>query len=214
MVTLGVALMQIRKQFASIVFNRMEDIFQQLYNYFNNGVGITSVKFDMIRGYFEAISLKKNQFLLRKGETCRYMYFVNAGCIRFYTINLEGDELTRYFAFEDKFGTALTSFINQKPSMEFMQSVTKSVVLQIKRQDFYHLVDSIPEVTSVYRNMLEQAYIMSQQRIYGFQGYSVLERLKWLMAHHPKILSKLSNKVIASYLGITQYTLSRLKSEL
>jgi CRP-like cAMP-binding protein len=142
------------------------------------------------------------------------MYFVNTGCIRFYTTNPEGDEMTRYFAFEDKFGTALTSFINQKPSMEFMQSVMRSEVLKIKRQDFYHLVDRIPEVSSVYRNMLEQAYIMSQQRIYGFQGYSALERLKWLMAHHPKILTKLSNKVIASYLGVTQYTLSRLKSEL
>jgi CRP-like cAMP-binding protein len=189
-------------------------MFDQLYNYFKNGVGISLEQFDTVRGYFELSLFKKNQFLLRAGETCKHMYFVNTGCIRFYTTNPEGDEMTRYFAFEDKFGTALTSFINQKPSMEFMQSVMRSEVLKIKRQDFYHLVDRIPEVSSVYRNMLEQAYIMSQQRIYGFQGYSALERLKWLMAHHPKILTKLSNKVIASYLGVTQYTLSRLKSEL
>lgn len=189
-------------------------MFDSLYNYFKNGVGITPEQFDNIRGYFEQSILNRNQFLLRAGETCRHMYFVNAGCIRFFTINKEGHEMTRYFAFENKFGTALTSFINQKPSIEFMQSVIRSEVLKIKRQDFYHLVDSMPEVSSVYQNMLEQAYIMSQQRIYGFQGYSALERLKWLMAHHPKILSKLSSKVIASYLGVTQYTLSRLKSEL
>jgi CRP-like cAMP-binding protein len=190
------------------------DMFDRLYNYFKNGVGISPKQFDTIRGYFEPTILKKNQYLLHEGETCKHMYFVNTGCIRFYTTNPEGIEMTRYFAFEDKFGTALTSFIDQKPSMEFMQSVIRSEVLKIKRQDFYHLVDKMPEVSSVYRNMLEQAYIMSQQRIYGFQGYSALERLKWLMAHHPKILSKLSNKVIASYLGVTQYTLSRLKSEL
>lgn len=189
-------------------------MFDQLYNYIKNGVGITPEQFDNIRGYFEQSILNKNQFLLRAGETSRHMYFVNTGCIRFYTTNQEGHEMTRYFAFENKFGTALTSFINQKPSIEFMQSVIRSEVLKIKRQDFYHLVDSMPEVSSVYRNILEQAYIMSQQRIYGFQGYSALERLKWLMAHHPKILSKLSSKVIASYLGVTQYTLSRLKSEL
>ena len=189
-------------------------MFDQLYSYLKNGVGISPEQFDTISGYFEQCSLKKGQFLLRVGETCRHMYFVNTGCIRFYTTNQEGHEMTRYFAFENKFGTALTSFINEKPSMEFMQSATSSEVLKIKRKDFYQLVDEMPEVSSVYRNMLEQAYIMSQQRIYGFQGYSALERLKWLMAHHPKILSKLSSKVIASYLGVTQYTLSRLKSEL
>ena len=66
----------------------------------------------------------------------------------------------------------------------------------------------------MYRHILEMAYIMSQERIYGFQGQSALERLKWLMDHEPKILSKLSNKVIASFLGVTPYTLSRLKSEI
>jgi len=189
-------------------------MYDQLYNYLKNGVGISSEQFDNLSGYFEQSLLKKGQFLLRVGETCRHMYFINTGCIRFYATNQEGHEMTRYFAFENKFGTALTSFIDEKPSMEFMQSAIRSEVLIIKRQDFYHLVDEMPEISSVYRNMLEQAYIMSQQRIYGFQGYSALERLKWLMAHHPKILSKLSSKVIASYLGVTQYTLSRLKSEL
>ncbi|MFC3880471.1 Crp/Fnr family transcriptional regulator [Algoriphagus namhaensis] len=189
-------------------------MFEQLHNYLSDGAGITPKQFDSIKRNFEPGILKKNEFLLRAGETCNYMYFVITGCIRFYTTNPEGDEMTRYFAFENKFGTALTSFINQQPSEEFMQTALSTEVLKIKRQDFYTLVNTIPEISSIYRNMLEQAYIMSQQQIYGFQGYSALERLKWLMAHHPKILTKLSSKVIASYLGVTQYTLSRLKSEL
>ena len=189
-------------------------MFEQLHSYLTDGPGISPDQFDRIKTHFEPETLKKNEFLLRAGETCTSMYFVNSGCIRFYTTNPEGNEMTRYFAFENKFGTALTSFINQQPSEEFMQTALSTEVLKIKRQDFYTLVNTMPEISSIYRNMLEQPYIMSQQRIYGFQGYSALERLKWLMAHHPKILSKLSSKVIASYLGVTQYTLSRLKSEL
>jgi CRP-like cAMP-binding protein len=189
-------------------------MYDRLHTYLKNGVGITPEKFITICKYFELVSFKKNEFVLRSGETSRHMYFVNTGCIRFYSINQEGDEMTRYFAFEGKFGTALTSLINQEPSVEFMQSVLETEVLKIRRKDFYFLVDTMPEVSAVYQNMLEQAYIMSQQRIYGFQGYPALDRLKWLLAHHPTILSKLSNKVVASYLGITQYTLSRLKSEL
>ncbi len=189
-------------------------MFDKLYTYFKNGVDISNDRFDLIKGHFKIRTLKRNEFLLRAGETCKYNYFVNSGCIRFYTTNKEGNEMTRYFAFEEKFGTALTSLIQQQPSIEFMQSIMDSEVLMITRKDFYHLVQTMPEVSSVYQNMLEQAYIMSQERIYGFQGHSALERLEWLMTQQPKILSKLSNKVIASYLGVTPFTLSRLKTEL
>ncbi len=189
-------------------------MFDQLFHYLNNGHGLSPDQFEVVREFFTLRRLKRKDFLLRQGKICRHMYFVNSGCLRLFTTNTEGQEMTRYFAFEDKFGTALTSFINQEPSFEFMQSVTESEVLEIRQEDYYRLVDEIPEFSSSYRNMLEQAYMTSQQRIYGFQGYSALERLKWLMANHPKILSKLSSRVIASYLGVTQYTLSRLKSEL
>ncbi|MES2486135.1 MAG: Crp/Fnr family transcriptional regulator, partial [Bacteroidota bacterium] len=66
----------------------------------------------------------------------------------------------------------------------------------------------------IYRDILEMAYITSQKRIYGLQGGSALERLKWLMQYQPMVLSRLSNKVVASYLGITPYTLSRLKTDI
>ena len=189
-------------------------MYEQLHEYFVEKTGISENQFEKIKGYFQLKTLKRNEYLLQVGETCRHNYFVNSGCIRFFTVNEEGQELTRYFSFKNKFATAFTSFISQKPAIENMQSILKSEVLVIARKDFYYLVDTVPEVNQVYRYALEMAYIMSQERIYGFQGQSALERLKWLMHHQPKILSKLPNKVIASYLGVTQFTLSRLKSEL
>lgn len=91
-------------------------MFAQLYDYLRKSAGLTREQFDLIKINFEASILKKNEYLLRAGETCKYMYFVNSGCIRFYTTNPKGHEMTRYFGFENKFGTALTSFINQQPS--------------------------------------------------------------------------------------------------
>ena len=189
-------------------------MYEQLHDYFVEKTAISEKQFDNIKGHFKLKTLRRNDYLLQAGETCKHNYFVNSGCIRFFTINEEGQELTRYFSFENKFATAFTSFISQKPAIENMQSILKSEVLVIVRKDFYHLVDTVPEVNRVYRYALEMAYIMSQERIYGFQGQSALERLKWLMDHQPKILSKLSSKVIASFLGVTPYTLSRLKSEI
>lgn len=185
-----------------------------LYQYFKEKTDIEKNHFDEIIKHFQPKTIKRNEFLLRSGEICKYNYFVNKGCLRFFTTNEDGHELTRYFAFESKFGTALSSFIEQKPSYEFIQSVVRSEVLRIPRTDFYHLVETIPEVNVIYRDILEMAYITSQERIYGFQGHSALERLRWLMSYQPKILSKLPNKIIASYLGVTPYTLSRLKAEL
>ncbi len=189
-------------------------MYELLYQYFKIKTGIDEKTFTSFSPYFKLKKVKKHAFLLMEGDVCRFNFFVNKGCIRFYTTNQEAQESTRYFAFEGKFGTALTSLIEQTPSFESIQAVEKSELLIISRHDFYHLVNTVPAVNLVYRDILEMAYITSQKRIYDLQGQSALERLKWLLAYQPNILNRLSSKVIASYLGVTPYTLSRLKSEL
>ena len=189
-------------------------MYELLFKYFNDRVGIDRKDFDNFSHHFKPLKVKRNEFLLQLGKTCKHNYFVTAGCLRFFTTNQDGQEVTRYFAFEGSCGTALTSFIEQTPSFEYIQSIQKSEVLAITRKDFYDLVDENKHVGSIYKDILEKAYITSQKRIYGLQGDSALDRLKWLMNYQPKILGKLSNRVIASYLGVTPYTLSRLKSEL
>ncbi len=185
-----------------------------LHRYISEKVSIDDQAFSAIKEAFESKKVKRGEILLRSGDTCKHNYFVNSGCLRFYAINKEGQELTRYFAFPGKFGTALSSFIEQKPSQEFVEAVVASEILTISRAKFYEFVERIPAFNLIYRDILEMAYITSQERIYGLQGDAALDRLKWLMEYQPKILSKLSNKVIASYLGVTPFTLSRLKSEL
>ncbi len=185
-----------------------------LFNYFEAKTGINQESFEFLRDYFKPIESRRNEYLLRSGRICHNLYFVNEGCLRLYTTNMEGKEVTRYFAFKNKFGTALSSFINQQPSFEFIQSLEPTELLVIHRTDFYYLVDTNPHVNRIYRDMLEMAYTTSQERIYGLQGDSALERLRWLLEYQPNILTRLSSKVISSYLGVTPYTLSRLKAEL
>ncbi len=185
-----------------------------LYPYFKEKTAIDRETFDAFSHFFEPRNTRRNEILLSEGEICRFNLFVNQGCVRFFSNNDEGIEQTRYFAFEGKFGTALSSLINQEPSNETIQSVEPSEVLIISRTDFYHLVETIPKVNFIYRDILEMAYTTSQKRIYHLQGDSALDRLKWLMEYRPMIMTRLSNKLIASYLGITPYTLSRLKARL
>lgn len=185
-----------------------------LYQYFKDRCDITRVTFESFKSLFKPRFISKNESLLSAGSICNFNLFVVEGCIRFFTINRKGDELTRYIAFPGKFGSSLSSFIEQKPSIEYIVALEDSQVLEISREDFYLLVETVKEVNMVYRDILEMAYITSQERIYGLQGESALQRLKWLMTYRPKILSELPNHIIASYLGITPFTLSRLKSKL
>ena len=72
----------------------------------------------------------------------------------------------------------------------------------------------MPQFGFVYRQILELAFIQAQERIYGFQGLEALEKVRWVMTNQPKLLTRISNKMAASYLGLTPQTLSRIKSKL
>jgi CRP-like cAMP-binding protein len=186
----------------------------QLLKYIQAVTPLSAEEFSKFKDRFVIQKVKRNEYLLREGEVCNFNLFVCSGTLRMYHIGPEGQEFTRYFAFENKFGTSLTSLIEGKPAIENIQAVEKSVVLRISKADYLELVETVPQVNLIYRNMLEQAYITSQKRIYDFQGKSALERLKWLMSHQPGILTRIPSRLVASYLGITSYTLSRLKAEL
>ncbi|MCR9015569.1 Crp/Fnr family transcriptional regulator [Aquiflexum gelatinilyticum] len=185
-----------------------------LKSYFHNLTKIEEEKLESLSPYFKEKKVKKNEFLLKEGEVCKFNYFVISGCLRLFSVNNEGFENTRYIAFEGKFGTSFTSLITGQPSIEYIQALEKSTLLYISKEDFYFLVENEPSVNKIYRNILESAYITTQRRIYDFQGTDSLERLRSLIYHQPKILSRISHKIIASYLGITHYTLSRLKAQL
>lgn len=185
-----------------------------LFEYFQEKTNISRRQFQDICPFFEPKRVKKKELLLMEYDVCRYIFFVNHGCLQLYSIDEAGQELTRYLAFERKFATALTSFIRQAPSFEYIQAVVDTELLRITYENFYHLVDTNPAVRFVYRGILENAYITSQERIYNFLGKTAREKLRWLLVSQPDIFNRLPNQVIASYLGMTPYTLSRLKADL
>jgi len=189
-------------------------MYEKLKTYFNTRTIIDESTLEYICSHFTLLTTKRNQFLLDQGQICKHYYFVNNGCLRLFTINNEGIETTRYFAFEGAFGTALPSLINQTPAFEFVQTIEKSELLNITRENFFHLVETVPQFATIYRQILELGFITAQQRIYGFQGFDAMEKVKWVMKYQPDFLVRVSNKMAASYLGITPSTLSRIKSKL
>lgn len=161
---------------------------------------------------FKPMITTKNELLLAKGNKSKYCYFVVEGVLRMYYSDIKGNEQTRYFATENTFGGGFASFINQIPSVEFVQSVGVAKLLVIDRATFYLLVKTNLAFAEIYRNILEMSYSYSVERIGTFMAMEANERLEWLLQNQPLLLQIVPNKMIASYLGIKPQTFSRLLS--
>jgi len=186
---------------------------ERLISYIKSKITVTDEEVATILSYFSPMQLKKNEMLLTNGQSSQRTYFVIKGCLRIFFINEEGQDSTRYFAFENQFATALVSFITSEPSEEFIQAVEDSEVYAITHKNFYHLLDLIPQWEKFYRIYLEIAYVTNTKRLMSFLIKDALEKYRQLLDENPEIVRRLSNKMVASYLNISQETLSRLKSK-
>lgn len=188
-------------------------MYELLNEYIKEKIAISDESLQTVNQYFKPLKLKKNEFLLHTGQACQRTYFVMEGCLRIFFINEAGQEATRYLAFEKQFATGLVSFITEQPSLEYVQAVTATKILYISRHDFHALIKVVPEWEGFYRHYLEYAYVLNTNRLMSFLTLDAGERYKRLLEEAPEIVKRLSNKLVASYLNMSQETLSRVKSK-
>ena len=162
---------------------------------------------------FEKICLSKNEFLLREGRTCRQLYFLEKGALRgFY--NLDGKEITHWFGFEKDFVTSFHSFITGEPAVENIQLLEGSILWAISKETLTNLLNRHHEVERLVRIAYEKYYIRLEERFVNAQFKTATERYENLLQQTPYILERVPLGFIASYLGISQETLSRIRSKL
>lgn len=182
-----------------------------LAEHIKSRVLLTDKQLEMVLDLFFFKEYQKNETLLHAGQVSQYINFVLKGCLRIYFIREDGQETTRHLAFEQQYATGLTSFIKQLPAAEFIQAMEDTQVFHISRKDFFYLLDIIPAWEKYYRIYLENAYM---DNIVIFQREVTRDaemRYKELVSRNPEIVSRLSNKIVASYLNMSPETLSRIK---
>ena len=168
---------------------------------------------DKIYSCFKFISIKRNTILLSAGEVCKEFYYIQKGCLRTYFITRQGHEKTRFITLDCSIGTALTSFISQKPSFEFIDVLEDTELLVINHKDFFQLNRELTHWKDFYQRILEMAYSFQNKSFENLVTLTAKQRFEQVMNTNPILIQRLSNKVMASYLDITQETLSRLKSK-
>ncbi len=183
-----------------------------LFNCISQYHPISSVAWEALSKALTQIKISKNSFLIQEGMVCNNLYFLEQGCLRGY-YNLDGKEITYWFGFENNFITSFYSFISRKPGIENIQILEDSNLLSISYKALNQLFDFHKDLERLVRIINEQYYIRLEERLMAMQFKSARERYEQLMETSPHILQRISLGQIASFLGISQETLSRIRSQ-
>lgn len=186
----------------------------KLIEHFSKYIKLNIEEIELIDSLFTPKNLKKKEFLLRSGETCRTESFIISGCLRTYSIDENGFEHTLTFAIEDWWTGDLLSFLTETPSFYNIIALENTEILQITKIDLDKLYLEVPKLERYFRLLIQNAYVSQQQRINQNLSQTAEQRYLEFIGKHSTFLQRISQKHIASYLGITPVFLSMLRKKL
>lgn len=156
---------------------------------------------------------KKKELILKEGEVCKYAYFINKGCMRYY-YNVEGEENTAQFFFENGWYTDYESFLTGKKTKQNIEALEKTQLISLSATDLQQLFIEIPKFERFGRLMAENAFLGIRQRVEMLENQTAEERYLTLIKERPKVFERIPQHYIASYLGIKPPSLSRIRKRI
>ena len=157
--------------------------------------------------------LKKKQYLHQEGDICRYQYFVNKGCLRTYSIDEKGLEHIIQFAIEDWWISDMYSFLTQTAARYTIDALEDSELLCLEKNALEELYVKVPKFEKFFQHLLQNAFVALQERINTNLSQTADEQYCTFIEKYPLMEKRLPLKQIASYLGITPESLSRIRSQ-
>lgn len=154
----------------------------------------------------------KGEVLVTPGSTCKKIYFVEQGLTRTYYFKEEKD-ITDWLSPENTFACSIVSFINGTPDRRGIETLEESILWSLDKRALEELYSRFHEIERMGRLIVSYGLTMLQQRFDDLHFSSALERYHQLMRSYPTLLQRTSLGHIASYLGITQETLSRIRAQ-
>ncbi len=188
-------------------------MYTDLVNFVEQLVPLNSGEWEAAYPFIESLELKRNDFFVEEGDIAQYIAFTRKGYLRVF-YNHDGEEITRDISPLNTFVTALPSFISQTPSFEIIQAVTDCDLLIIHRDNLELLYNEYINWQKVGRRVMEEMFVDTQYRIYAFITQTAETRYKEMMKRYPDIFLHVPLQYIASFLGITSQSLSRLRKSI
>lgn len=190
----------------------MTEVNKLLY-YFNNWTDLTEEDNTLILSAFEPLNIRKKKDLLVSGQVCKYLYFINKGCLRSFYIDSRGAEHIYQIRMENNWISDLESFFSQNPSKYNIEALEDSSLLRISNERMEQLLMEIPRLERYFRILFQKAYINSLNRLNATMWETAQDRYNEMLKEHPEIFQRVPLVYIASYLGITPESLSRIRKQ-
>jgi CRP-like cAMP-binding protein len=168
---------------------------------------------DILTEAWQPQAIRKKEFLLKEGEVCHFAAFIVKGAMRQYTVDDNGMEHISQLAIEGWWIVDRDSYLNQTPSTSYIDAWENSELLVLKRSHLDTILD-LPAIKEMFWVMNQKNYIAAQQRLIDIIALPASKRYENLLKKYPAIIERFPQHIIASYLGITKETLSRVRSQM
>ena len=189
-------------------------MFELLAEKIREQIVITEEQFEFCKTLFIPKKLRKRQYLLQEGDVCRYTAFVEKGMLRTFTVDEKGNEPILQFSFEGWWIADLLSFFTEEPSIYNIEALENCELLLITKPSWNQLLEKVPAFERYFRILIQNNLIATQRRLMSSLSESAEEKYKKLIENFPDCLHRVPQHMIASYLGITPETLSRIRGQL
>jgi CRP-like cAMP-binding protein len=177
-------------------------------------VALNKNEIDYFTSLLKAVNLKKHEYLLKAGELCNTINYLNVGALRAFYRDHDEKEATIMFAVDDWWITDMPCFVSGKPAMISIQAIHETSVIQLTKPDMELLYERVPKFERYFRILMQNAYVREQLRILQNLSLPAETRYANFLEKYPGIARQVTLKNIASYLGITPEFLSNIRSKL
>ncbi|MCM4161233.1 Crp/Fnr family transcriptional regulator [Antarcticibacterium flavum] len=189
-------------------------MFEFLYKKVNETITISEEDFEFAKTLFIPKKLRKKRFVLQDGDPCKYTIFVEKGLLRSYTIDEKGSDHILQFAMQGWWSADLYSFLTGEPSEYNIEALEDSELLLITKPSWDILLENVPAFERYFRILIQNNLIATQRRLMGTFSTTAEERYQKLLEDFPDISQRVPQHMIASYIGITRETLSRIRNQI
>ncbi len=159
----------------------------------------------------EHLSIPSKTLLLEEGKIARKLYLVRKGCLRLFFYN-EGKDITFQFFFEGDFVASFDSLYKRTPSLFYLESIEPTEVMVVRRDDFFNFLENNQAMRHLFEEKLIDRFHVYQQLFLSRIKNSPQQRYEELLREHPNIIKRVPQHYIASYLGMTPVSLSRIRN--
>jgi CRP-like cAMP-binding protein len=189
-------------------------MFELLHKKISEKISVTDEEFEFCTSLFTSRKLRKKQYLLQEGDVCKYTAFISKGILRSYTVDDKGGEHILQFAMEGWWAADLASFLTDEPSPFNMDALEDAELLLITRPSWEILLEKAPKFERYFRILIQNNLVATQRRLLESMSETAESKYLKFMRSYPESMQRIPQHMIASYLGITRETLSRLRKDL